>query len=243
MGGGVYFQDGALTCHGKPTPYMRRLDHQSTASHRRKRAVRGVCSAHGAPFRPFVYPPPLPHCASTGLSKRGVGVEPLFSGFLGPLFCVVLDAGLGVCDALVEGKRGSFMSVIVHSVHNNIVPHIATPCSLFGWDFRPRLSLLFPARLSHTMLCCCVCRVQAQACLSMGWALSRWLDWTFGTMALLAQGEGVPQGVLLCCCVDRRDRQSAFCFTVGVPCIAAPHVLSQHGSGYGYSGSRAALLH
>ena len=28
------------------------------------------------------YPPPAP-CASTRLSKRGVGVEPLFSGFFG----------------------------------------------------------------------------------------------------------------------------------------------------------------
>ena len=46
-----------------------------------------------------------------------------FQGILGPLFFV--------CDALVEGKRGSFMSMIVHYVHNNIVPHIATPCYLF----------------------------------------------------------------------------------------------------------------
>ena len=53
-----------------------------------------------------------------------------FQDFLGPLCFVVLDAGLGVCDALVE-RGGSFMSVIVHSVHNNIVPHIATPCCLF----------------------------------------------------------------------------------------------------------------
>ena len=47
--------------------------------------------------------------------------------FLGPLFFVALIAGL-VCDTLVEGKRGSFMSVVVHYVHTNIVPHIATPC-------------------------------------------------------------------------------------------------------------------
>ena len=51
-----------------------------------------------------------------------------FQDFLGPLFFVVLSAGLGVCDALVEGKGGSFVSVIVHSVHNNIVPPIATAC-------------------------------------------------------------------------------------------------------------------
>ena len=46
------------------------------------------------------------------------------------------------------------MSVIVHSVHNNIVPHIATPYGLFGCDFRPWLTLLFPAWLSGTVLCC-----------------------------------------------------------------------------------------
>ena len=49
---------------------------------------------------------PPPPCSSTGLSKHGVGVEPLFSGFLGPLSFVVLHAGLGVCDALGEGKGG-----------------------------------------------------------------------------------------------------------------------------------------
>ena len=53
-----------------------------------------------------------------------------FQDFLGLLFFVVLNAGLGACDALVEGKKCSFMSVITHSVHNNIVPHIATPCCL-----------------------------------------------------------------------------------------------------------------
>ena len=50
-------------------------------------------------------------------------VELLFSGLLGPVFFfVVLNAGLGVCGALVEGKRGSLMSVIVHSVKSNIAP-------------------------------------------------------------------------------------------------------------------------
>ena len=73
-----------------------------------------------------------PLCRSTALSEHRVGVEPLFFGFLlGPLFFVVLNGGLGVCDVLLEGKRGSVMSVIVHSVHNNIVPHIATPCCFF----------------------------------------------------------------------------------------------------------------
>ena len=51
---------------------------------------------------------------------------------MGPLFFVVLNAGWGVRDALVEGKRGSFLSVIVHSVRNNIVPHTATPCCLIS---------------------------------------------------------------------------------------------------------------
>ena len=53
-----------------------------------------------------------------------------FSGFLGPLFLVVLNAGLSVYDAFVDRKGGSFKSVILHSVHNNIVPHIATQCGL-----------------------------------------------------------------------------------------------------------------
>ena len=60
------------------------------------------------------------------------------------------------------------MSVMVHSVHNNIVPHIAIPRSLFGCDFRPWLTLLFPAQLPRTVLCWRVCRAQAQACLSTG---------------------------------------------------------------------------
>ena len=62
--------------------------------------------------------PPPPFAQARACPGNGVGVEPLFSGFFGgPLFFVVPNAGLGVCDALVEGKRGSFMSVIVHSVH------------------------------------------------------------------------------------------------------------------------------
>ena len=59
--------------------------------------------------------------------QRGRALSRSFQDFLGPPFCVVLNAGLGVCDAPVEGKGGSFMSVMVHSVHNNIVPHVAPP--------------------------------------------------------------------------------------------------------------------
>jgi hypothetical protein len=81
-----------------------------------------VCMCVCSPT-PFAQAEP---CPSTEWALRGC-----FQDFLGPLFFVVLNAGLGVCDAFVEGKRGSFMSVIVHSVHNNIVPHIATPCDLF----------------------------------------------------------------------------------------------------------------
>ena len=67
---------------------------------------------------------------------------------------MVQNGGLGVCRAFVtvpqgvvgdrlpwggerqggggvQGKRGSFMSVMVHSVHNSIVLHIGTPCCLF----------------------------------------------------------------------------------------------------------------
>ena len=83
---------------------------------------------------------------------------------------------------------GSFMSVIVHSVHNSIVPHIATPCSLSSCDFRPWLTMLFPAWLSCAMLSCHVCRRQARACLSKGWALNRCFAWTFGTSHACARG-------------------------------------------------------
>ena len=60
---------------------------------------------------------------------------------------VVSNVRLGVLEAAVEGKRGSFMSVSVHSVHNNILPHIATQRCLFGCNFHP---WLFPAWLSCT---------------------------------------------------------------------------------------------
>ena len=82
------------------------------------------------------------------------------------------------------------MSVMVHSVHDNIVPHSATPCGLFWCDFRPWLTLLFPAWLSCVMLCCRVCGAQAPACLSTGWALNRCFAWIFRTAAVLAQGGG-----------------------------------------------------
>ena len=106
------------------------------------------------------------------------------------MFLAVLNARLGVCDAFVEGKRGSFMLMIVHSVHNNIVPHMATPFCLFGCDFKPRLTLLFPAWLPRTLLSCGVCRTQTRACLSTGWAFNRCFAWTFGTATILAQGRG-----------------------------------------------------
>ena len=42
--------------------------------------------------------------------------------------CLTVECITSVCEALVEGKWGSLMSMMVHSVHNNIVLHIATPC-------------------------------------------------------------------------------------------------------------------
>ena len=43
------------------------------------------------------------------------------------------------------------MFVIVHCVHNTIVPHIATPCCLLRCDFQPWLTMLFPVWLSRTL--------------------------------------------------------------------------------------------
>ena len=140
-------------------------------------------------------PPPPP------LRKPGLVQAPEWvlyrcsQDFWGPLFFVVLNAGLGVCDTLVEGMRGSFTSVIVHSVHHNIVPHITTPCGLVGGDVPPWPTLPFPAWLSRTALCCRVCRARAWACLSTGWALNRCFAWPFGTAAVLAQRGGVPTAV------------------------------------------------
>ena len=39
-------------------------------------------------------------------------------------------------------------------------------------------------------VCCHVCRAYARPCLSLGWALNRRFDLTFGTAAVLAQGGG-----------------------------------------------------
>ena len=60
------------------------------------------------------------------------------------------------------------MSMNVHSVHKNMVPHIATPC-LFGCGLWPSLTL---SRRTAWALDCC-------------------FAWTFGTVAVLAQGGGV----------------------------------------------------
>ena len=38
------------------------------------------------------------------------------------------------------------MSVMVHSVHNNIVLHIGTPCCLFWCDFQPWLTMSHVSR-------------------------------------------------------------------------------------------------
>ena len=43
-------------------------------------------------------------------------------------------------------------------------------------------------------VCCHVCRAHARPCLSMGWALNRRSDQTFGTAAVLAQGGGGTEG-------------------------------------------------
>ena len=81
-------------------------------------------------------------------------------------------------------------SGIVHCLHNSMVPHIATPRCLFWWDFRPWLTLLFPASawLSRTVLCCCVCRAQPRACLSTRWVLSAVLPALLGPRLCLRKG-------------------------------------------------------
>ena len=56
------------------------------------------------------------------------------------------------------------MFVIVHCVHNNAVPHIATPCCLFWCDFQPWLTMLFPAWLACTF----------RALGNIFWSLSSW---------------------------------------------------------------------
>ena len=84
------------------------------------------------------------------------------------------------------------MSVIMHSVHHNIVPHIAHAV-LFGCDFQPRLTLQFPMWLSRIVLCPRMCRVQAQDCLSTGWVLNRCFAWTFRTAGVQG-GRGARWG-------------------------------------------------
>ena len=115
----------------------------------------------------WVRPAPTPTLRQHGLVQAPEWVlKAGFQDFLEPLFCVVLDAGLGVCDALVEGKGGSFMSVMVRSVHHHSAPHITTPCGLFGCDVQPWLTLLFLAWLSRTVLCWRVCLSRASTGLS-----------------------------------------------------------------------------
>ena len=68
------------------------------------------------------------------MAKRRVGAEPLFLGLFWSAIFVVPHVSLGVCEVVVEGKRGSFMSVTLYCVHDNIVPHIATQCYAVCFD-------------------------------------------------------------------------------------------------------------
>ena len=70
-------------------------------------------------------PPPI--AQARACPGHGGGVERLLSG---PPGFVVLNAGLGGCDALVEGEGGSVMSASVRSGHHCSVPHIPAPCGL-----------------------------------------------------------------------------------------------------------------
>ena len=65
------------------------------------------------------------------INKKRFEVPEGYTGNLGLLLFVVVNGGFGVCEALVEGKRGSVMFVIVHSAHNSTVLHIAIPCCFF----------------------------------------------------------------------------------------------------------------
>ena len=94
----------------------------------------GAATPNGNPeqlSKPGFTTPPPPLTQAQACPSTVWALNRCFQDFLGPLFLLVLNAALGACDTLVEGTRGSFMSVIVHSVHYNIVPHIATPCCLF----------------------------------------------------------------------------------------------------------------
>ena len=106
---------------------------------------------------------------------------------------MVLNAGLGVRDALVEGKGGSFVSVMVRSAHHNIVPHITAPRGLFGCDVRAMADVAIPGvAVTCGALLSCVSR--ARTALSKraggGWALNRCFAGTFGTAAVPVHGRG-----------------------------------------------------
>ena len=60
------------------------------------------------------------------MNRAFAGVELLFSGIFGTAVFVVLNVRLDVREVVMEGKRDSIMSVMIHSVHNNILPPFAT---------------------------------------------------------------------------------------------------------------------
>ena len=80
-------------------------------------------------------PPPPPFAQARACPSTDWALNRSFQEFLGPLLFVVLNAGLGVCDALVEGKGGSFMSVT--STNGSSMPqHAAAPDSgSYWWGF------------------------------------------------------------------------------------------------------------
>ena len=106
-----------------------------------------ACCADGSATCAFVPPPPpapLPLAQAGPCLGTGAGIDPLFLGFWGTVVVVALNVRLGVREVVVETTRGSFMSVIVPSVHNTIPPHIAPRCCLFGCDSQPKQPLPFP---------------------------------------------------------------------------------------------------
>ena len=74
--------------------------------------ARGCCKRKSSFFlsQDLYYRPPRPSfvqaraCPSTEWA-----LNRCFQDFLGPMFPLVLNAGLGVCDAFVEGKGGPFI--------------------------------------------------------------------------------------------------------------------------------------
>ena len=85
------------------------------------------CHAWSAPLeQPPSPPPPLRKHALVQAPEWAL--NRCFPDFLKPLLFVVPNAGLGVCDALVEGAGGSFMSVTVHSVTVHPSHHRTTHC-------------------------------------------------------------------------------------------------------------------